>query len=152
MRRFGELRMARILPVRPGRLPRPDCGAPGGALGSNSDRRGPWLGGRRSALRLEPDIDHLQLILAGEAVYEFDVLALAFDDPGHVSDVGSAFGADLEVVVRRGAGRVQLEALDAGGKILLCQLLLERRVHEVVVGLVRLPGDNQPGEVVSKVR
>jgi hypothetical protein len=49
------------------------------------------MGARRSALRLEPDIDHLQVILAGEAVYEFDVLALALYDPGHVSDVGSAF-------------------------------------------------------------
>src|SRR6476661_9694930 len=98
MRRFGELRMARILPVRPGRLPRPDCGAPGGALGSNSDRRGPWMGGRRSALRLEPDVDHLQLVLAGEAVYECNVLAVAINDSGHISDIGSAFGAHLEIV------------------------------------------------------
>jgi hypothetical protein len=69
--------------------------------------------GRTSNFRLQPDCDHLQVVGSCEPVNEFDVLAVALDQTGHVGNAGPVFIGDFEVVVRCGAGRIEVQLLDA---------------------------------------
>src|SRR5687768_10528162 len=101
--------MARILPVGPGHSSRPDCGAPVGTLGSNSDHLRLRLG-RSSNFWFQPDGNHLRAPRPLNPVSHLYVLAVARNYARHIGNSGAAVLTDLEIVQRRGAGGIEVEA------------------------------------------
>lgn len=98
----------------------------------------------------QPDTAHFEVIAALENVLEVDGLAIALQLACEVCRVVAVVGFHVHGVVVRLAGAVQPQACNAVDKGLLVQLVFQRLAEVVVVGLLRLAGHHQTGELVRQ--